>query len=188
MRITILSNSQKVRTAKYVLLNGGVITYPTEGVFGLGCIADDYVAVNRILKIKNRKLTKGLIIIISDVNQIKNWIDINIENNDLHSSNENPITWILPANNDAPHWIKGNHSSIAVRKTTHPIARKLCISTNSALISTSANIANRPPARNVFILHRLFSNLVDYMVPGNCGTKNRPSEIRNLVTGDILRQ
>jgi len=105
----------------------------------------------------------------------------------LESSDEKPVTWIVPATDDVPWWIRGRHDSIAVRQTTHPVARALCELADSALVSTSANISGRPPARNPYVLRRLFGALVDYIVPGHCGPARGASEIRVLETGKVLR-
>jgi L-threonylcarbamoyladenylate synthase len=105
----------------------------------------------------------------------------------LDSSDEHPVTWIVPATDEVPWWIRGEHDSIAVRQTTHPVARALCEDADSALVSTSANISGRPPARNPYVLRRLFGSLVDYIVPGHCGPAHGASEIRDLKTGKVLR-
>ena len=86
-----------------------------------------------------------------------------------------------------PLWIRGAHDGVAVRLTTHPVARALCDAAQAALVSTSANISGRPPARNSFVLRRRFGALVDYIVPGDCGRATGPSEIRDLLTGKTFR-
>jgi len=182
-----MAASQNIRHAARVLHAGGVIAYPTEGVFGLGCLPGDYEAVSDILAIKARDESKGLILIISDIEQIADWIDLPSAGLDLAPPGDNPVTWIIPASEDAPVWISGDHDSIAVRLTTHPTARALCEEADSAIVSTSANITNHPPARHSLVLRRQFGTLVDYIVPGECGPAAGPSEIRDFLTGDILR-
>ena len=148
---------------------------------------EDFLAVSRILHIKKRNPGMGLVVIVSDIDQLMHWVAPRTPRIALPSSDIRPVTWILPASDEVPWWIRGEHLGIAVRQTTHPIASKLCESANSALISTSANISGRPPARNVHILRRLFGTLVDYIVPGDCGPATGPSEIRDFETGKILR-
>ena len=166
---------------------GGVIAYPTEGVFGLGCIPEHYEAVRNILDIKSRDESKGLILIFSDPEQIADWVDLSIDDLKLQAPGDNPVTWIIPASDEAPLWVCGEHDSIAVRLTSHPIAKALCEEADSALVSTSANISGRKPAPNSLLLRRQFAALVDYIVPGQCGPAAGPSEIRDYVTGDIVR-
>mgnify|MGYP001813218746 FL=1 len=182
-----MANSQNVRYAARLISRGGVVAYPTEGVFGLGCLPDDGKAVARILDIKNRDVSMGLVMIVSDPSQLAGWTDLEPNELRLDSTDDRPVTWIVPAADQVPAWIKGKHDSIAVRQTTHPIARSLCALVDSPLVSTSANLSGRAPARNAFILRREFGALVDYIVPGDCGSAAGPSEIRDMKTGKILR-
>jgi len=182
-----MAASQNIRHAAHVLYAGGVIAYPTEGVFGLGCLPDDYAAVSEVLRIKTREQSKGLILIISEAEQIADWIDLPLTGLDLCSVQGTPVTWIIPASDDVPAWICGDHDGIAVRLTTHPVAKALCDETDSAIVSTSANIAGHAPARNSLLLRRQFRTLVDYIVPGECGPVAGPSEIRDYLSGEIVR-
>ena len=169
-----------------ILRSGGVVAYPTEGVFGLGCIPDDADAVIRILSIKKRSAALGLVLIASGVEQLEGWADLP-DGVSLDSSLDRPVTWIVPATINVPYWIKGEHHSLAVRITSHPVASALCEAADSLLVSTSANVAGSPPARSAFVLRRRFRSLVDYIVPGRCGPAAGASEIRDLNSGKIIR-
>jgi len=179
--------SQNIRSAARVINRGGVIAYPTEGVFGLGCLPDSFEAVSRILSIKKRAPGMGLVMIVSDVDQLAGWSDATLDREELRSTPDKPVTWIVPASDEVPWWIRGDHAGIAVRLTAHPVARALCEEVDSPLVSTSANISGRPPARSAFVLRRMLGPLVDYVVPGECGPASGPSEIRDLETGKTLR-
>lgn len=179
--------SQSLKRAARILRSGGVIAYPTEGVYGLGCLPDDFAAVSRVLAIKNRDPALGLVLIVSDLEQLDGWIELPVKESTLKSSGDKPVTWIVPATDEVPYWIRGEHSGLAVRMTAHPVAAALCDAADSALVSTSANVHGRPPARNPFVLRRRFGALVDYIVPGECGPASGPSEIRDLVSGKVLR-
>jgi L-threonylcarbamoyladenylate synthase len=180
-------SSNVLRKTAHVLHNGGVIAYPTEGVFGLGCLPDDVAAVGRILSIKQRDPAMGLVLIVSDLSQVADWVALPDKLPPLESSPDRPITWILPATDAAPYWIQGDHSGLAVRLTAHPVARSLCEAAGSALVSTSANMHGRRATRNRHVLRREFGALVDYVVPGDCGPATGASEIRDLTTGRVLR-
>jgi len=169
-----------------ILRSGGVVAYPTEGVFGFGCIPDDADAVIRILSIKKRSPAMGLVLIASGIEQLEDWAELP-DGVNLESSLEQPVTWIVPATTNVPYWIKGEHHGLAVRITSHPVAGALCDIADSPLVSTSANIAGSPPARSVFVLRRRFRSLVDYIVPGRCGPAAGASEIRDLNSGKIIR-
>lgn len=166
---------------------GGVVAYPTEGVFGLGCMPDDADAVIRVLTIKQRSPAAGLILIASDIAQLAGWIELPDKFTTLASSLSNPVTWVVPAAAGVPYWILGRHVKLAVRITRHPVAAALCEAVDSPLVSTSANVAGHPPACNVFVVRRTLGHLVDCIVPGSCGPSRGPSEIRDLETGKILR-
>jgi len=180
-----LASAQNIRHASRVLHDGGVIAYPTEGVFGLGCLPGDYSAVSRILEMKARSEALGLILIGANTDQLYVWAQL--PDSSLKSSVEKPVTYIVPATDAVPHWIRGEHTGVAVRLTTHPTARALCETSESCLVSTSANLSGHEPARNMFVLRRQFGALVDYVVPGRCGPAAGASEIRDLRTGNIVR-
>ena len=175
-----------ISRAAETLLGGGVIAYPTEGVFGIGCMPDDLNAVARILRIKNRDPGKGLILIASHESQLRSWLASAVSEIPPPDPSK-PTTWIAQASEDVPSLVRGDHATIAVRVTTNPTAAALCSAVESPIVSTSANFSGERVARNRFVLRRNFGACVDYIVPGDCGPASGPSEIRNLATGNILR-
>lgn len=175
-----------IAVAAEILLGGGVVAYPTEGVFGLGCLPDDPRAVARLLRIKRRDPRKGLILIASEPEQLRDWIEMDPASLPAPDP-ARPTTWIAPASENVSALIRGTHTGLAVRLTTNPTAAALCNATGSPLVSTSANLAGEPVARNRYVLRRKFSACVDYIVPGDCGPASGPSEIRDLGTGAVLR-
>jgi L-threonylcarbamoyladenylate synthase len=181
-----MSLSFPMHKAVRILRQGGVIAYPTEGVFGLGCLPAEAGAVSRILAIKQRDPASGLILIASSKDQLVPWARLPA-GAELPSSLEHPVTWLVPAQPSVPYRIRGAHDTIAVRLTAHPVAAALCDAAGSALVSTSANVTGRPPARSPFVLRRRFGRLVDYVLPGRCGAAGRASEIRDLESGRVLR-
>ncbi len=169
-----------------VLLRGGVIAYPTEGVFGLGCLPDDLSAVRRVVAIKQRDASKGLILIVANARQLEGWVDLPVDS--LPDPDpQHPVTWIVPPGPMVTAMLRGEHPTIAVRITTNPVARALCEAVDSPLVSTSANLTGKPTARNSYVLRRQFAEVVDYIVPGDCGPASGPSEIRDYATGRVLR-
>jgi L-threonylcarbamoyladenylate synthase len=176
-----------VTRAAEILLRGGVIAYPTEGVFGLGCLPDDQAALEKLLEIKQRDAAKGLILIAASAKQFAGWIDLPDNQAIPAPDPSHPITWIVPPGPAVTPLLRGAHETIAVRVTTNPTAKALCEAVDSPLVSTSANLSGKPTARNRFVLQRQFANVVDYIVPGDCGPVTGPSEIRHFTTGKILR-
>lgn len=177
---------QSISTAVAVLRDGGVISCPTEGVFGLSCLPDNLHAVQRLLSIKQRDAAKGLILIAAFHEQLADWIAIPTD--DLPEPDpQQPITWVVPAAAGVSRLIRGEHSGIAVRITLNPAARALCLAIASPLVSTSANLAGAPVASSHAELRREFAGRVDYILPGDCGPASGPSEIRDLLSGAQLR-
>ena len=173
-----------IARAADTLFGGGVIAYPTEGVFGLGCMPDDEDALLRLLTIKQRSPDKGLILIASDRAQLDDWI---VAEKIPQPDAAHPVTWIAPARPGVSPLVRGTHDTLAVRLTTNPIAAQICDAVGSPIISTSANVSGQPVARNQHVLRRQFGARVDYIVPGDCGPATGPSEIRELASGKVLR-
>jgi L-threonylcarbamoyladenylate synthase len=176
-----------ISKAADILLGGGVIAYPTEGVFGLGCLPDDSQAVQRIVDIKQRDAAKGLILIAANADQFDGWIELPAGRALPDPEPGHPITWIVPPGPKVTPALCGEHATIAVRLTTNPTAKALCETADSPLVSTSANRSGQPTARNRFVLRRLFGETVDYIVPGDCGPASGPSEIRDFTSGHVFR-
>ncbi len=178
--------TQFIPRATDALLGGGVITCPTEGVFGLSCMPDNSAALLRLLEIKQRDPAKGLILIAASKQQLRDWIAIPPESIPDPLPDQ-AITWIVPAAEGVSELVRGEHSSVAVRITINPIARSLCEAVNSPLISSSANLAGEETVSDSNALQRKFVGRVDYVVPGECGPATGPSEIIDLESGKKLR-
>ncbi|ODU52330.1 MAG: tRNA threonylcarbamoyladenosine biosynthesis protein RimN [Lysobacteraceae bacterium SCN 69-48] len=173
------------------LHRGGLIAYPTEGVWGLGCDPHDEAAVMRLLALKQRDVAKGLILIASSEAQLAPFIDTaslgGSQLAEVRASWPGPNTWIMPASKDAPSWITGAHDGIAVRVTAHPLVRALCDGFGGALVSTSANIASEPSPRTRAELDPRIVAGVDAVTDGETLGRAQPSTIRDALSGAVLR-
>lgn len=182
-------NTFRIRQAARVLKQGGVIAYPTEAVWGLGCDPHNFQAVMRLLQLKQRPWQKGLILIAADFSQLTDFVDPLDKNfqHQLVAKKNKPITWLLPARLNTPSYLKGIHSTLAVRITFHAQAIELCQEFGGAIISTSANPADFSPARNVLTVRKYFRNNLDFILSGETGGFSSPSEIRNPFSNQIIR-
>jgi len=177
-----------LRRARDVIWGGGVIAYPTEAVFGLGCDPLNARAVARIFAIKQRDAAKGLILIASGIVQLEPFMQLDdTMRKALLKTWPGPVTWVVPAAPGVPEYLSGGRDTLAVRVTAHPVARALCETTGLALISTSANLSGHSPLRSPPAVRRLLGNKVDYVVPGAVGGLKKPTEIRDARTGQVLR-
>lgn len=179
----------QLRRAVRILRAGGVVAYPTEGVFGLGCDPFNEGAVLRLLAIKHRPVHKGLILIAADVGQLAPLLRPESEAlmAPVLASWPGPSTWILPAGPGVPAWLTGGSDGIALRVTAHPPAADLCRAFGGALVSTSANATGRPPARSALAVRRALGNRIDYVLTGATGGAAGPSEIRDARDGRLVR-
>lgn len=180
-----------LRQAARVLYAGGLIAYPTEAVYGLGCDPANGTAVARLLELKQRPIEKGLILIASKMDQLEPYIDWQALNEAQRArilqSWPGPYTWLIPALPRAPVWLRGQHASLAVRITAHPIAAALCGAAGSALVSTSANLSGHRPARSALEVRQALGDRLDYILPGTVGGATNPSTITDAVTGRVVR-
>lgn len=179
-----------IHQAAKILHQGGVIAYPTEAVFGFGCDPFNEDAITRILLLKQRSIKKGFILIASEWSQLESLtapIDPKAFAR-VKASWPGPVTWVFPARPNVPFWIRGQHTTVAVRITQHPIASALCKKFGKAIVSTSANTEGSPPLRDAKVLKMTFGDKVDFIIPGKVGTSHRPTMIKDAISGEILRE
>ncbi len=174
---------------KAYLKRGGVIAYPTESCYGLGCDPLNRQAVQRILKLKQRPQRKGLIVIAAHYHQVAHYLQslTTDEQTRLQCDGEQAVTCLMPVKPSCPRWLRGEHDTLAVRLTAHAFAKQLCRSAGSALVSTSANRSGQRPAKTYAECQRLFGNKV-WVLPGRVGKRKQPSTIRAWVGGKIIRK
>ena len=184
-------DSASIEDCIAALRKGGVIAYPTEGVWGLGCDPRDEAATLRLLALKQREVGKGLILIAADEAQLAPFVDMDAldagQRDAVRASWPGPNTWIVPASADAPAWITGDHDGIAVRVTAHADVIALCEAFGGAIVSTSANRAGMPAASTFGALDPAVIAGVDGVLEGETGGLERPSAIRDARSGAVLR-
>lgn len=170
------------------LARGDVIAYPTEAVYGLGCLPDDEQAVMRLLRMKHRSPRKGLILVAATADQILPYVEFpqpDVRDRVL-ASWPGPVTWLLPVRYGVPAWLTGAHPTLAIRVSAHPAVQALCQAAGP-LVSTSANPAGSEPARSTARVRSYFGRQVAAIAPGPLGGQAKPTEIRDAVTGRRIR-
>lgn len=183
----------KLDHAVKVLQQGGVIAYPTEAVYGLGCDPQNLAAVKIILQLKQRKKEKGLILVASSYDQFKNYIqplENAIEKKLLNSWKDKTkaITWLVPVKKETSEYLKGQFDTIAIRVSHHPLVKELCEKFAGAIVSTSANISTHDAARTAEQVKQIFADKIDFIIEGETDINAQPSEIRDALSNKIIRQ
>jgi L-threonylcarbamoyladenylate synthase len=178
-----------IRLAAHQVRRGGVIAYPTDTVYGLGCDPLNIGALHTLNALKNRPVGKGLILLASNVNQLGEYIALS----DIHTrkrlvAESSPTSWVVPAKKHLPVELTGGRDTIAVRITQSTVVRKLCEHLGHPLVSSSANPGGRPPARNSLQLHRWFHDRVtSILIDADAGT-GKPSTLKHIHTYHIYRE
>ncbi len=181
-------SSIKIRLAVQKIQAGEVIAYPTEAVYGLGCDPLNEEAVLNLLALKKRSIDKGLILIASSLTQLEPYLQLNDEiRSKVQATWPGPVTWIIPAQTWVPQWLTGQHSSLAVRVTAHPIAKLLCEKNGEPLVSTSANTSSKPPATKSWQVADCLNDRKLFVVPGKVGRLKQATPIYDVLNHRQIR-
>ncbi len=176
----------KTRLGAYILNNAGVISIPTDTVQGLSCLPKFENAVQKIITLKRRPKNKGLILIASDIHYLSLYVKNPSTLKNIPQNTPTPTTYLIPAHKTASPLLTGKFDTIALRLTDNLLIKELCQMTNSALVSTSANIATKPSATNTLKLLIFFKDKLDFIIPPQ-NHNNQTSRIINLQTGGRVR-
>lgn len=177
----------RLSRAAAVLREGGVITHATEAVYGIAACAFEPAACARVAQLKSRIASQHFIVIGHSVEQLEALVHLKTPQHEvILGSWPGPHTWILPALADTPTWLCDAEGRLAVRLTAHQQAAELCRRVGP-LISTSANVTGKAPARSLFKARRYFGPRIDCYLPGKVDAELQPSRISDGVTGAIVR-
>ncbi len=181
--------SDDILAAVEALNKGGVIAYPTEAVYGLGCDPRNDKALQRILDIKHREAHKGFILIASHQDQLTSYLaPIQAEwQQKLDAAWPGPVTFVMPASDAVSSLLSGQRDTLAVRVSQHPLVVKLCDAYGGAIVSTSANRSGHPALQTGQDVQDEFGDLIDAIVDANVGTLASPTHIFDIRTGQQLR-
>ncbi len=183
--------SDDLALAVAALRAGGVIAYPTEAVYGLGCDLQQRAAFLCLFALKQRPATQGVLLIGADFAQVAPYIDLAATPAAAlaraQASWPGPHTWVFPRAPGVPAWIAGGHRGIALRVTAHEPAAALCRTFGGALVSTSANRHGELPARCAAEVRAAFGDDLDAVFDAPVGGLEHPTPIRDAISGETLR-
>ncbi len=180
-------NRWQIHLAVRRLQSGGIIAYPTESVYGLGCDASNLEAIIKLLSIKKRSYKKGLILLVSDINHVENLIAplTKQQLDKINKSRKRATTWLIEKRYNVSPLLSGEHEKLAIRVTTNPVAKALCQSFGLPIISTSCNLNKKPTSNRVSIIRNKMMASVDIVSGISC--EQEPSQIVDLESMKVLR-
>lgn len=169
--------------------SGGIIAYPTESVFGLGCDPFNQEVVLNLLDLKQRDVAKGLILIASHVRQILPLIKPKHADDLARALKTWPghNTWVFPKSDTVPYWISGDFDTVAIRVSGHKPVVELCNLYGGCLVSTSANQSNQPVLNSITKIKSVFGDKIQFYLDEPLGVQSKPSQIIDAHTLRIIR-
>jgi len=172
-----------------VLEKGGIIAYPTESTFGLGCDPFNTVVIERLQEIKQREADKGMIVVVanwSQVEELVEWQD-EIQKDMIEQTWPGHITWVFPAKKSLSPRLCGPHHTIAIRMSAEPLIKELCDQFGHGVVSTSANVSHKTAVTTMMEAKSVFAEQVDFYVDEKVGAAKGPSKIIDAITCKIYR-
>jgi len=175
--------------ASHILNASGVIAYPTETVWGLGCDPFSASALERVIQIKRRDAHKGLILVAADISQFEFLLhDLEPELIEkMQASWPGAVTWLVPHKNRVHPLVHGQFSTVAIRVSPHPMVQQLCHEFGGPIVSTSANFSGKPTVSSAIQARTVLGPYLDFILPGPVGLAKAPSRIIDVKTGRVIR-
>ena len=179
-KIFYFHNMNEIKKMVEVLRSGGLILYPTDTVWGIGCDATNEEAVKKIFKLKKREDSKSLIVLVDSVDRLAAYVDdVPDVAWDLAEVSDTPLTIIYPTGKNLAKNVMAEDGSVGIRVTNEEFSKALCYAFRKPIISTSANISGNPTPENFSQIEEEIKNGVDYVAEArrNEDEKKSPSSI-----------
>jgi L-threonylcarbamoyladenylate synthase len=176
-----------IRHAVHIINRGGIIAYPTDTIYGLGCNPYNEDAVKRLSNIKHRPPGKQFILLAGDIEQIKPLTLLTKEQQKRITESTEAISWVVDASQNVPAWLSNDSGTITIRLCKQDDVLRLCHALGHAIISTSANRAGKTPAKNALELHQHFHTTVDIILANNQKLSAKASKIIRLCDNQVIR-
>ncbi len=178
-----------VSFAAHQIRRGGVIVYPTDTVYGLGCDPLNFSAVTYLNQLKEREPGKGFILLGHTLELFDDYIEPLTASEEYSLlQTERPTSWVVPARDSLPEWLSNPEHTLAIRITRHPVVTELCQLLGHPLVSTSANLSGMKPALNALQAHKYFHDKVAALLIDDRHLSGQPSVIKTLDSLFTLRQ
>lgn len=160
-------------------------------MWGLACDALDDQAIDALIALKGRSARKGLIVTLASVEDALSFLAplAAVRQREIIASWPGHVTWLVPATDmsEISGLARGDSDRIALRVPLHAQMRRVIDMAGVPIISTSANPSGAPPARSALRVRQYFGRALDMVLPGQIGNATGPSEIRDAVSGEIVR-
>lgn len=182
--------SDEVTKSAQVISDGGIILYPTDTVWGIGCLATDDDAIKKIYELKRRDDSKAMIILVDSYDMACRYVKQMPEMAaDLWSVTDTPLTLVLPGGTDVSSLILPEEGTIAIRVTRHEFCRRLISRVHTPIVSTSANISGEPSAARFVDISQRILDGVDYVVDNSMekGSTCKPSSVISLDLSNVVK-
>jgi len=179
----------KVREAAEILKSGGIVIFPTDTVFGVGCILSDEKAVERLYKIKKRPKEMPTLLLVKDLSQAEQFVEFNKISKKLAKSFwPGALTIVLKAKSLVSKLILGKNNTLGLRIPNHEVPRKLIDLVGEPILAPSANFRGFKAPSKLSEIDKGLLNLVDYVIELECGGE-KPSTIVEVLdnTHRIIR-
>ncbi|MDH5387275.1 MAG: L-threonylcarbamoyladenylate synthase [Gammaproteobacteria bacterium] len=170
-----------IQYAAHQIHHGGVIVYPTETVYGLGCDPMNLAAITYLNTLKQRERGKGLILIGHTLDLFEDYVaSLSDGQKKQISQTDEPTSWIVKAKDSLPDWLTNSQRTVAIRITQHPVVSELCQQLGHPIVSTSANPRGKKTCRNALQAHKYFHDKVDAILIDDRHLSGRASTIKRL--------
>ncbi|NCC09076.1 MAG: threonylcarbamoyl-AMP synthase [Bacteroidia bacterium] len=186
----IVNLKEEVKKACQVMNEGGVILYPTDTVWGIGCDATNEAAVRKVYEIKKRADSKALLVLVDTAVKVDFYVqDAPSIAWDLIEMADKPLTIIYSGARNLAANLIAEDGSVGIRVTNEEFSHRLCQQFRKAIVSTSANVSGEPGAANFSEISEEIKSAVDYVV--NCrqedDSRPKPSSIIKLGQGGVIK-
>lgn len=181
--------NEEIKKAIEVLQSGGVILYPTDTIWGIGCDATNEKAVEKVYQIKKRAETKSMLVLIDSAAKLNGYVEeIPDMAWDLIELTTKPLTIIYPNSKNLAKNLVGEDKSVGMRITNEEFSRKLCQRFRKPIVSTSANVSGQKSPAFFSDISNEIKEAVDYIVDyrREDNTENKPSSIIKLGKGNVI--